>query len=152
MNTKSIIVDLEINLTLRQLLPSHMVTFHHLIRCNQSHLREWIISAKITDLESCHQFLRNCGTGDWKFGIFVENQVVGYLEIRQMEQNRAEISYFIAQDWQNQNIVAKSVIAVLKFAKNQLNVSQFYINAFSYNQKSINLAEKIGFKLISTKP
>jgi len=62
MNINSIIVDSHPNLTLRLLRSEHMVTFYNLVVGNKEHLRDWNLSANITDLKSCFQFWRRLET------------------------------------------------------------------------------------------
>ena len=88
---------------------------------------------------------------DYLFAIRLNEdaRLLGYIELDEINwlHHTAGIAYLIGDKAdQRQGYAGEALALALQFAFNELNIYRLTLTAFSYNQASIALAEKLGFQ------
>jgi RimJ/RimL family protein N-acetyltransferase len=84
----------------------------------------------------------------WSFVIVIENEVVGSIGLHDIEKNhKAEIGYWLARKHWGKGIVPEAVKIVTDFGFKKLNLKRIYAGVYPFNQPSMRVLEKNGYKL-----
>jgi ribosomal-protein-serine acetyltransferase len=151
MVTRKIYAHLEVRL----LTPQDAEALFHLIDANRQHLRPWFempeITEQVSDTANWIQSMlarRQKSPGGWS-GIFSDGKLVGAIGVTTFEQHHAtvEIGYYLASDACGQGIATRACAAMLGHLFGDLRLHRVGLRIASTNQRSIRLAERLGFKL-----
>ncbi len=82
------------------------------------------------------------------FSIYYEHQFAGIIGFRgsDMVNHKTEIGYWLSQKFQKKGIIIRSVLELLKFAFNELNLNRVQIRCAVENYPSRAIPEKLGFQ------
>lgn len=80
------------------------------------------------------------------FAIDIKGEVVGGIGLRNIEDYKAEIDYWLAEKYWGQGITTKAVKLVTKFGFERLKIERIYAYTFSFNKASQRVLEKAGYK------
>lgn len=83
------------------------------------------------------------------------NTVIGTISVRtdsSVLDLQYKLGYMIGEDYWNQGLMTEVVRSVLDVIFYELNAHSCILHTYSYNQRSVNVAEKCGFRLAHVKP
>lgn len=83
------------------------------------------------------------------------NTVIGTISVRidsSVRDLQYKLGYMIGEDYWNQGLMTEVVRSVLDEIFYELNARSCILHTYSYNQRSVNVAEKCGFRLAHVKP
>lgn len=129
-------------------------TYYGVIDKNRSRLKQWLGWLDRTNsVEDIKSFIQ-VGLDGFKakkvfrFGIYFSGEFSGIIELQSVDYiNRmSEIGYWLADGYEGKGIMSQSVIALMDFAFNTLNLNKIVLEIATKNLKSNKLANRIGFK------
>ena len=83
----------------------------------------------------------------YSYKIIKNNVIVGFIDIFNIQNSECEISYILDFNYQNQNIMYKSLNLVLNSLK-EVEIKRVCAKILEGNLKSINLCKRLGFELV----
>ncbi len=81
------------------------------------------------------------------FAIDINGEVAGGIGLEKIEGDRAKIGYWLAEKYWGQGIMTKAVKLVTEFGFKKLKLKRIYAYVFSWNEASMKVLEKAGYKL-----
>lgn len=148
-------IQLNDNLTLRQIKLSDAQDIFHAIDTQREYLGEWLPFVTFTrKVSDTRQFIRSIieapeSQFEYVFTIRKQAVFVGIIGFKDTDhQNKkTEIGYWLSENYQKQGIVTKSVEALCHFAFNTLNINRIQIKCALGNIPSKNIPKRLGFTL-----
>lgn len=134
-------------LSLRPLTPDDAATLHALVQANRTHLTAHgdyqdqvaatpdMLAAELADGDS----------GKWRFGIFLDGELIGRVDLTPVEPPRYGLGYWLAQDATGKGYAALALAALLQFAAGELHASEVYAGVTHGNTRSERLLSRLGF-------
>ena len=81
------------------------------------------------------------------WAIVVDNQAVGSIGLHGIkEKHKAEIGYWLGEDYWGQGIITEVIKLVTKYGFDQLKLKRIFAKTFSHNKGSMRVLEKAGYK------
>jgi len=137
-------------LMLTQISKDHAAALYELIQDNRSHLTAYgdyadLVTASpdeiLTELaETAGQKLR--------FGIFLQQKLVGRIDIIPVDPPRYGLGYWLAQNSTGRGYATAALQAVLEFARADLQASDTYAGVTHGNWRSVAVLERAGFRSV----
>lgn len=81
------------------------------------------------------------------FALDIGGEVVGGVGIRNIEEQKAEIDYWIAEKCWGKGLATRAVKLATNFAFKKMGLKRVYGYAFSFNKASQRVLEKAGYRL-----
>lgn len=140
---------------LRLLQAHHAEALYALADRNRTHLRAWL-----TWVDSAHDvsfmlnFIRGrlealaAGQG-YSLSIWHKGGIAGVVGLYDLDQaaRKAEIGYWLGQEFEGQGLMTRSVAALINYAFFEMGVGRLEIRASTKNLKSRAIPERLGFTL-----
>ncbi len=82
-----------------------------------------------------------------RFAIEINEQLVGCIELREIEWPKAELGYWLGQPYWGKGIMTKVVKEVANYGFKQFGLRRIQAKVFTFNPASKRVLEKAGFKL-----
>ncbi len=101
------------------------------------HARDWV--------RKCYSQSRKKRPGELNFGIDINGELAGGVGLANIEQHKAEIGYWLAEQHWGKGIMTRAVRLVCSFGVNELNLRRIYAPVFVDNKASARVLEKAGF-------
>ena len=141
---------------LKQLKITDAVSFYNLIQQNKSRLYDsFPVTLDNTVNQATTELFLQRKQSEWEerisftFGIWAKNfrKLIGYLSIKNIDWviPRAEIAYFISQEYEGRGFMKEALIRTIKFCFEELKVIRLFLRILPGNERSIRLAENCGF-------
>jgi ribosomal-protein-serine acetyltransferase len=141
------------NLDLRLIEKRHAEALFALCDNNREHIGEWLPwiddTQSVNDTmgfieESLKQYGENNG---FQLGIWQDNQLVGMIGYLywNFANKHTEIGYWLAKDTTGKGIITQCTHALVDYAFNTLNLNRIVIRCAVDNEKSGNVAKRLGF-------
>ncbi len=145
-------VDKDIYLKL--LSKSEVEELFVLIDKNRDYLQLWLPwVVNINKPDDLNSFIKNArekyaSYNGFESGIWFKEQLVGIVGLKDIDwaDQKAEIGYWLASDWQGKGIITRSCRALLETAFIKLKLNKVEIHCAEGNLKSKAVAERLGFK------
>jgi ribosomal-protein-serine acetyltransferase len=146
---------LDNELEVRLLRPEDAEALFNLIDQNREHLRPWFemvqITQKVSDTAAWIQSMlarRGNSPRGWS-GIFERGKLVGAIGVTSLDEEKAsvEIGYYLAADACGRGIATRACAAMLDHLFKEIRLHRVELRMAATNQRSIRLAEKLGFTL-----
>jgi len=103
----------------------------------------------------CQESRKKKKKDNYNFGIELkeEKKIIGGIGLEKIDkfQGKAEVGYWLGEDYWNQGYGSEALNEVLKFAFNKLKLRRIQAGVFAGNPSSGKLLEKFGAKLEGTK-
>ena len=83
------------------------------------------------------------------FAIVVDSEAVGGVGIvscTDIERISAEVGYWIGEEFWGRGIVTSALVQVVNYAFNTLSLVRLFAGVFEFNEASMRVLEKVGFK------
>ena len=80
------------------------------------------------------------------FAIEIDGECAGIISIQDINEHKAEISYWIGRQYRGKGIMTKVVKEITKFGFGQIGLKRMYAHVFPYNKASMRVLEKAGYK------
>lgn len=147
-------LDIDRNLTLREVTNSEAEIFYAQVENNRSYLAEYLPWAEKNTLRDSEEFIQKIHESravgsEYGFGIYVEGVLVGHTSL--MRVNEApEIGYWISRSYAGQGITTKATAEVTRFGFEALGLRSIVIKAAVDNTGSNKIAQKLGYELSGT--
>ncbi|MEA1937472.1 MAG: GNAT family protein [Patescibacteria group bacterium] len=85
------------------------------------------------------------------FAIEIDGQAVGSISINKIEQeHKAEIGYWLGEKYQGKGIMTQAIKEITKYGFRELKLCRLYAQVFSFNEGSMRVLEKNGYKFEGT--
>lgn len=148
-------IKIDDDLSLALVEPNMTEELFALTEENREYLREWLPWVdKTLQASDTLDFIKR-RQQDWveekalSTVILFNGQIVGAIGFLNLDRSKqyAEIGYWLAEKYQKQGIMSRSVKTLLEYGFNTLNLRRIVICAAEGNQKSRAVAEKMGFTL-----
>jgi ribosomal-protein-serine acetyltransferase len=131
----------------------HAAAFASLIQQNTQHLQAYLPAvAHLSSIEAAENHLRLAverasQTEIFEWHIFVGDALCGSVRLKDIDMNnrKAEIGYFIGQQFTGKGIVSAAVSTVLEFCFGPLHLNRIELRCASGNEASKRVAERLGF-------
>ena len=149
----SILIDDD--LMLRSFQPGDEQELFAVVDASRSYLRQWLPWVDATQspehsLQFIHQTVidQNNQSG-LTMGIFYQNRIIGSMGMHQRDHNlnKAQLGYWIAQDYEGKGIINKCLQGFIGFLFGKVGLNKLEIQFVVNNQRSAKVAERLGFKL-----
>ncbi len=83
------------------------------------------------------------------FGIFHNEEYIGAIELYDISKDRCTLGVIIGErDYWGKGFGPEAIVAILKYAFDELNVKQVYLRTFYDNKRAIAAFHKVGFREI----
>ena len=133
----------------------HANDLYNLIEENRAFLEQWVDCVKdLKSINDCERFIVKTLTKyshgyEVHMGVWSQNILVGCICVINIDSaiNKAELGYFLAEKYQGKGYITKSLKAVIENLFNHRDIIRLEINVSEENNKSIKIAEKLGFSL-----
>lgn len=149
-------VDEEI--TLRELSPEHAETLFALVDANRAHLRRWLpwldgntsVKDSLAFIETVAQ--QRLVNGEFVAGIWFRDELVGVVGHNRLngDDRSGYLGYWLAQSCQAHGVMTRSCRALIDQALTQLEMECVWIRCAPENLKSRAIPERLGFQAHST--
>jgi len=106
----------------------------------------WVIVEKSSGV-----IIGRAGLENYQANVNTEENEMKKEEIEEAEETQIELGYFIEDAYQRQGYAYEVCIAILYYAKKELNISTIWTRIRKDNRVSIALCEKLGFELVPSK-
>lgn len=146
-------ISVDNNIALRTWSIDNAQELFKLVSSNREYLGEWLpwISSAKT-LEDTKKFIQSAlnqydnGLG-LELGIWYGEKIIGAIGLHEVSKmhNKTSIGYWLSRDFQGKGIMNKSVIALINFCFEKLNINRVEIKVAVGNEKSKSIPEKLGF-------
>lgn len=103
------------------------------------HARDWV--------KKCILQSRKKRLGEINFGIDINGELVGGVGLTNVEQHKAEIGYWLAEQHWGKGVMTGAVRLVCSFGFRRLKLRRIYAHVFVKNRASARVLEKAGFSL-----
>ena len=130
------------------------IIIYNTIDRDREYLRKWLpfvdYMTSLTDEEyfvKCVVLNRAKGEKNEIFTIWYQGTFAGLIGFRDSdwENHHTEIGYWLAKDMQKKGIITNSVIKLISYAFNDLNMNRIQIRCGVGNSSSSSIPQKIGF-------
>ncbi|WP_108652752.1 GNAT family N-acetyltransferase [Dongshaea marina] len=147
----SLVIDPQ--LRLEPLQTGHAQEVYALVDNDRQHLRQWLPWVdQSTELKDTEGFIElsleqeRAGKGA-QFIILSDEKVAGLVGINliDLQHCRAEVGYWLAEGFEGQGIMTRSVATVLAYAFDTLGLNKLEIRCASGNHKSQVIPQRLGF-------
>lgn len=146
-------VDSEI--VLKEIELSDAEDIFKLIDSNRKNLRIWLSFIDSTkEIEDTKDFIRSTlflpeYIRDFVAVIIYNGQKIGLIgfKLTDFVNKKTEIGYWISKEFENKGIVTKSVVKMINYAFNNLELNRIQIKCGIGNEKSSKIPKKLNFKL-----
>lgn len=134
-------------LILRVLTPNDAGTLHALLRSNRTHLtahgdyQEQVAAT----LDMLTAELAEEEGGRWRFGFFLNDELIGRADLTPVDPPRYGLGYWLARGATGKGYARAGLAALLQFACDQLNASEVYAGVTNGNIRSERLLSRLGF-------
>ena len=133
---------------------SHAKPLFDAINQDRDDLSRWMPWAKTTQsIDDEIKFInyariQNAKSTLFELVIVANNQAVGMIDLHHISPTNktAELGYWLASHYQGKGIISESVNRLVAFAFDQLDLHKIILQADSENDKSIAVAQRLGFK------
>ncbi|MEI7579504.1 MAG: GNAT family protein [bacterium] len=141
------------DIQLRILTKADAATLFSLVDQNRAYLRRWLgWLDKTKTIADSEGFLKEAEAAAiakkfFRFGIFYQEILVGIIELQTIDftNKKAQVGYWLAEDYQGKGIVTLSLKALLDFAFNTLALHRIEIHVATGNKSSANVCKRLGF-------
>lgn len=135
---------------LRPLLIEDAQAVFNIIDSQRNYMREWLpfVDATLSIEDSRNAFKHLLSfPNDPLFAILYKENFVGLVGFKETNNDvrKTEIGYWLSQDYQKKGIVTQSVIKLLDYAFEEMNMNRVIIKAAVDNRKSRSIPERLGF-------
>jgi len=145
-------VDSEI--VLKEIELSDAEEIFKLIDSDRENLRTWLSFVDSTkEIADTKDFIHSIrflpeDIRDLVTVIIYKNQKIGLIgfKLTDFENKKTEIGYWITKEFENKGIVTKSVVKMIDYAFNTLNLNRIQIKCGIGNEKSSKIPKKLNFK------
>jgi ribosomal-protein-serine acetyltransferase len=143
----------EPSIILRTLSADDAPELFQVIDTNRSHLRQFLgwLDAN-TSVDHSRAFIKSekekLATGEsFTLGIYFSNSLAGLLSLYNIDSlNRsASVGYWLAEKYQGQGMVVKSMRSLLEYAFTHLQLHRIELRCAVHNHKSMKVATSLGF-------
>lgn len=142
------------HIQLKPLTVFHTEPLYQLIQDSKDHLRDFLIFVEYTTKEEhTRKFVEetvvtNAKQESFVTVIYVDDQIAGLVGFNDIDQQnkRAEIGYWLAEPFIGQGVMTKATQAIIDYGFNTLGLNRIDLKAATQNQKSQNVARRLGFK------
>ena len=149
------IIKVNSEIQLKELEQSDSRDIFNTIDSQREYLGKWLpfvsFTKEISDTEKFVDSVINAPKEhfEYVFAIKKEDEFVGLIGFKDTDRlnNKTEIGYWLSEKHQKQGIVTNSVEKLCDFAFNKLNINRIQIKCAVENRSSINIPQKLGFKL-----
>jgi len=150
---KKIIIDQQIYL--EQIEFSHAQRAFELTQKNRELLREWLLWVDgVKSVENTKKFIEKTISNYEKnrtpnMSIFYEDRIVGNIELgikHGYGTLKGELGYWLDQDFHGKGIIHKSAKKMVEMGFRELNLDKIDIRCAVQNNRSCNVAQKLGFR------
>lgn len=146
-------IDEDLSLALIQ--PSFAKNYFKIVKQQSTYLGEWLPWVAKADnegyfLEFINKALHDYADGrSMVFTILYHQQVVGNISFNfiDLRCKKADIGYWLHQDYQKLGIIHRSVCFLIDIARNELPIQLIEIRVAEGNLPSRKVAERLGFRL-----
>ena len=103
-------------------------------------------------IDNAVSFIELAKTGELGlvFGIYSENEFIGWNPQSDVYRINAEVGYWIGEPYWRNGYATETVKLLVEMAFNQLGMQRVYANIFEYNIASMKVLEKVGFEKEAT--
>jgi ribosomal-protein-serine acetyltransferase len=145
--------DLGDGARLRLLEHRHAANVYVLVDANRDHLRRWLPWVDGTrSMDDSREFIRSSleqfARGDgFNAGIWQDHQLAGLIGLFGVhaESRKAEIGYWLGQEYTGRGLMTRACAAVLDYAFDELNLHRVVIRCAVENETSCAVARRLGF-------
>ena len=149
---------IEPNLEVKMLMPFNASELFSLVDNNRDQLSQWLpFGPKIKEVKDAESYIRSrlrlCSEEDSiKCGIWLDKKLVGLIGINGVDRDslKCEIGYWLNSEYEGQGIMTKVLQNLIKHIFEKLQFNRIEIWTSSSNNKSSNLAKKLGFVVEGT--
>lgn len=147
-------LDINEDLKLVDIHPTHAPEIFNLINTNRSHFRQWLRFVDDTQtpedtLEYIYSMMNGWEKpcGEILFSIVYQTQIVGVIALKKTDwaDRIVEIGYWIDPFYQGHGIISESCKALIKFAFIEKGVNRIEIKCGVGNDKSSHIPQRLGF-------
>lgn len=130
-----------------------------IVQTQKDYLGEWLSWVKNCSEDSYRQFVqfamhRYADDKAIHTHIIKNNQIIGAVSLNDIyhDYKKAEIGYWLHQDYQGRGIMTCAVRAMMNIAKEDYAMQIVTIKAGEHNQSSLNVAKRLGFEFFGIIP
>lgn len=149
-------VELEVDseIVLKEIELSDAEDIFKLIDSDRKNLRIWLSFVDSTkEIEDTKDFIRSTlflpeDIRDFVAVIIYNGQKIGLIgfKLTDFVNKKTEIGYWISKEFENKGIVTKSVVKMINYAFNNLELNRIQIKCGIGNEKSSKIPKKLNFK------
>lgn len=131
----------------------HATALASLVQKNTEHLRIYLPAvASLSSIEAAEDHLRHAveyasKAEIFEWHLFVDGTLCGSVRLKHIDSSnrKAEIGYFIGQQFTGKGLASSAVFTVLEFCFGTLNLNRIELRCASGNEASKRVAERSGF-------
>ena len=144
-----IIVDKDIHLKIIEIEDAESI--FNTINNERKYLEEWLPFVEDTrDISYTKAFIENstaANSSNFTFTISYHNHFAGVIGFKDtdFDNKKTEIGYWLSESFQHKGIITRSCKALINYAFDKMDMNRIQIKAAEENQKSRNVAERLGF-------
>jgi ribosomal-protein-serine acetyltransferase len=144
-----IIVDKDIRLKIVGIEDAESI--FNTINRERKYLEEWLPFVEDTrDISYTKAFIEHSTaaiSSNYTFTISYHNHFAGVIGFKDTDFNnkKTEIGYWLSESFQHKGIITRSCKALINYAFDKMDMNRIQIKAAEENQKSRNVAERLGF-------
>lgn len=140
------------SLVLVPLTQDHASALHQLVQENSSHLTAHGDYAELVarPLETLADELRGSAEQDLRFGIFLNQTLIGRIDLVTVAPPRYGLGYWLEKCSTGKGYATASIQALLEFARDDLGASDIFAGVTHGNLRSAAVLERTGFVAVKT--
>jgi len=138
-------------LTLRRLQASDAPLVFRLVQANRTHLTaHGDYTAQVAArMDQIADELSEVAGRHWRFGVFLESELIGRVDLSEVEPRRYSLGYWLAASQTGRGLATASVRRVLEFGFGDLMATDIYAGVTHGNIPSVSLLIRLGFTAVA---
>lgn len=151
---KPIEIWVDDEITLKQMQSADVEALYSIIDRNREHLSRFgdETATNYPSLESYQLRLAVPSPDEYRFGIWDQDEAVGFIKLTKQAQGTAEIGYWLGEEFTGKGLMRKSADSLTKYAINSLGFNEVTARVVKENAASLKVLQSIGYEIIGDDP
>lgn len=147
-------IIIEPGISLRRVLPEHSQAMFALIDRNREHLSQFgdVTAVKYPTLDEVQKRNLSQTPDEYRYGIWDKDILVGFVKMTKITDTKMEVGYWLGAEFQGKGYMTKAVVALTRFATDNLGSGTILAKVVKANKASIKVLERAGYCLVREDP
>ena len=147
-------IKIDSNLRLELTDESHAESIFNLVDNNRAYLKQWLPWVDSTQtVENTKEYIkmtlkRYAENNGFDCSIIFNDEIAGLIGLHKIDHSNkiTSIGYWLGEDYQHKGIMTKTVVALLNYCFNSLELNRIELKCASENYRSQAIPERLNFK------